>query len=482
MSFIFNICLFAQAPDTLWTLSLRGHTIVDLFVQQTTDNGYIASGYLFGQSNSIWLLKANANGDTLWSKSFDTRSSGVYLGEYRSEKHIVQETLDRGFIVVGEYNISSDETYNFDIWIIKTDENGDTLWTKTYGGSEYDMANSVHLTRDGGFIIAGNTKSFGAGEGDVWLIKTDAHGDTLWTKTIGGNNEDWGSSVQQTKDGGYIIKGSSQGPTNNAGEKWLIKTDNLGNTVWKKSFTEKYTDWNSSLQQTTNGDYIMVGSIYDSIDGISGGVSLIKTNSLGDLILEKRLGESGDWGNSVQQSNDDGYIICGFKAPYSASDSDVLLMKTDMNGHVLWTTTYSSSENEYAISIQQTNDEGFIIACEIYSFSSVESGILLIKTAPDAMGIKETNLQNGTFNLNPNYPNPFQSKTTFEYNLPGSGKVKIAVYDIFGREIDLLVDEKKNAGQHEIEWDATGFPSGMYLCRMFLNERPIETRKMILKK
>jgi len=210
-----------------------------------------------------------------------------------------------------------------------------------FGGEGNDCGNSVQQTKDGGYIIAGYTKSYGSGSMDVWLIKTDTNGNKMWDKTFGGGGGDFGYSVQQTKDGGYIIAGETLSYGSGKGDVWLIKTDEEGNMLWDNVFGgEGIIGRDNYAQQTEDGGYIIVGGIYTLNYDIQAysvpDVWLIKTDAESNKLWDKTFGgEGSDCGYSVQQTKDDGYIIAGYTESYGLGGEDVWLIKTDAEGNTI---------------------------------------------------------------------------------------------------------------------------------------------------
>jgi hypothetical protein len=202
-----------------------------------------------------------------------------------------------------------------------------TAWTKTFGGSDEDRAYSVQQTSDGGYIIAGYTDSYGAGYNDVWLVKADSSGNMAWNKTFGGSGYDAGQSVQQTSDGGCIVAGYTYSYGAGYNDVWLIKTDSSGNMAWNKTFGGSDYDIGYSVQQTSDGGYVVAGETYSYGAG-SADVWLIKTDSSGNMAWNKTFGGSDyDIGYSVQQTLDGGCIVAGYTGSYGAGYDDVWLIK-----------------------------------------------------------------------------------------------------------------------------------------------------------
>jgi len=446
--------------------------------QQTLDGGYIiarskesgkpfSSEYIipdswFPTACDFYLFKTDANGNKLWEKTFGGESDEI--------AYSVQQTSDGGYVIAGsyrsyrikngtipedakiekerlqkilakwpekiktKYDPSKDVMYYLmggEIYLVKTGANGDIMWEKTFGDFYDENAYSIQQTSDGGYIVVGDTSSFGispytakelgqSAPADVYVIKTDANGNEQWNKIFGGKYADVGYSIQQTFDGGYIIAGytvsNKKGPMYSeysdyggfgVADAYLIKMDSDGNKLWEKTFGDDFTDEVAfSVQQTSDGGYILTGLTGVIEDTRSGhprdsDVYLLKTDENGNKMWEKKYERRKyEWSKtdkaySVKQTADGGYIIAG------ESSADAYLIKTDAAGNKLWEKIFSSDKEGGASrgqTVQQVSDGGYVI----YGVVNYEIGgegqlqesrrsfhTLLIKT--DANGNVETN-------------------------------------------------------------------------------------------
>jgi len=288
-------------------------------VQQTSDGGYIVAGYVgYGATLDGGLLKADANGNVIWMFNYGGADYDVFYG--------VLQTSDGGYIAMGSSGSYSLDG-NHDVWLLKTDANGVEEWSQTFGESNYDHGQSIQHTSDGGYIIVGDTDSFGAGMSDVYLVKTDSSGNEEWSQTFGGTGWDSGYSVQQTTDNGYIITGCIE--ESGSSNVYLVKTDSSGNEEWSQTFGGAEYDVGHSVQQTTDGGYILTGYYSDSAD-FTADLCLIKTDANGIEEWSQTFGEGNgndEVGNCICPTSDEGYIITGYTGSWSAGNLDVWLIK-----------------------------------------------------------------------------------------------------------------------------------------------------------
>jgi TolB-like protein len=291
-------------------------------VRQTAEGGYIIAGNIetSGRQSDVYLIKTNSSGDTVWTKTY-----GRELNDYG---YSVQPVFGGGYIIAGA-TASFDSGAN--VYLIKTKPNGDTIWTRTFGGLDDDMGYSVQQSVDSGFVIAGYTRSSGAGAEDVYLIKTDANGNTVWTRTFGGQLYDVGRCVRQTKDGGFIVAGQTRSFGSESARVYLIKTDAGGNVIWTRATGRSFDDAGYAVEQTADEGYVIAGSTFrDSYDAL-----LMKTDSKGDTVWTKAFGGAAvDFGSSIQKTIDGGYIVAGYTESFGAGNGDVLFLKTDAGGNL----------------------------------------------------------------------------------------------------------------------------------------------------
>jgi len=304
-----------------------------------------------------------------WTKTFG--------GSEWDAGYSVQQTSDGGYIITGTTLSYGAGEYNYNVYLIKTDGNGNEQWYKTFGGTDNDYGRSIQLTSDGGYIIVGNTGRID--NNDAYLIKTDASGNEQWYKTFGGSDFDIGYSVQQTTDGGYIIAGYTGSYGAGSSDFYLIKTDANGDSIWIKTFGGSSGDYGYSVQQTSDGGYIITGTTLSYGAG-SYDVYLIKTDANGNEQWYKTFGGLGlDYGHSVQQTSDGGYIIAGNTSSFGVGYSDVYLIKTDVYGNQTWYKTFGGTKNDHGFSIRLTSDGGYIVTGDI-SHSGINADVYLIKT------------------------------------------------------------------------------------------------------
>lgn len=351
----------------------KGYKVIDngwgISMQQTRDDGYIITGMTYlptpPNNHDVFLLKTDSFGDTLWTKT--------YGGLQTDRGHDVQQTYDGGYIIVGlTLNAGG---FKITPFLIKTDSLGDTLWIKRYNAVNDFIAYTVQQTKDSGYIICG-----GAGS----LIKTDAYGNVLWAKEYQGTIAQLAHSVQQTSDGGLIFTGLTQNFGATGANVHLVKTDSVGNPLWEKMYDSGLDERPESVQQTTDGGYIINCWTWNQ-HGI-----LIKTDSKGNLLWSKKYSGTGALGFfTVRQTFDGGYILSAGHSTFGNGDG--YLIKTDNSGNLLWSKEFDISGPDEISSAIQTKDGGYIATgyAQI-NFSSFY--IYLIKADSNGVsGCNETN-------------------------------------------------------------------------------------------
>ncbi len=309
---------------------------------------------------------------TSWNKT--------YGGASADYAYSVVQTSDEGFALAGgTYSYGAG---NGDFWLVKTDSSGNVAWSRTYGGNLSDLACSVVQTSDGGYALAGYTNSFGAGSADSWLVKTDSAGNMLWNKTYGGARYDLAYSIVQTSDGGYALAGYTGSYGAGAFDSWLVKTDSAGNMLWNKTYGGAGDDLAYSVVLTSDGGYAIAGYTYSYGAG-STDAWLVKTDGSGNMLWSKTYGGTGNEdAHSVVLTSDGGYAIAGSTASYGGG-WDMWLVKTDSAGNMLWNKTYGGAGNDVGFSMVQTNDRGYAIAGYTYSYGvgiPTYSNLWLVKT------------------------------------------------------------------------------------------------------
>jgi hypothetical protein len=340
-------------------------------VRELAGGGYIVVGYTssFGAGEEdVWLVRTDAAGDTLW-----TRAIG---GPGKDWGWDIRATGDGGYIVVGFTN--SFGAGGDDVYVIRTDADGNALWTRTYGGAGDELAWAFHETSDDGYVIAAQTTSYGAGERDLYLIRIDAGGDTVWTRTLGGPGIDRVFATEPTNDGGSVFAGITSNEAAGPLDATLVRIDSAGEVVWAHSYGGEGRDIGHGVTLAPDDGFLLVGYT-DSFGAGNHDIYLVRTDGAGAALWTRTIGDAGDdramMGTPMTGG---GYAIAGY-ASGRAETWSVRLTAVSDDGSMLWSESFGSSGTDRGVMLQETADGAFIFTGGIWREGDEAPDLFLAK-------------------------------------------------------------------------------------------------------
>ncbi len=457
---IFSVQLLGQAQN-LFSKTYEGRNLLNastLDVCETIDKGYIILGFSNTPDNKqqICLIKTNQSGDTLWTK--------LIAGMGWSYGFSIKQTSDKGFIIVGHTSKSIDWGVYTDLFMAKISEKGEIIWTKYFGGSAKDGAKSLEIMDDQGFIVLGSANSNGFDGYNPYLIRTNTIGDTIWTKTlsscvIGASGPD---DFHTTSDGGYIIAGTTFGWNEGEwGHVYVIKLDSNGDKTWSKVYNN-YNDMSDvRIKESRDGGYVIAAPnyIHPPEGGSTVGILLTKIDLSGNVLWDKAfIGGGYAYGNSVENTVDGGTIVAG-KTNDSLHNGCIYLVKSNSTGDTQWTKLHSIAPGNGNIIVKQTSDKGYIITGQ-QDEGSNKTKIFLLKTDNNGISseiIATVPIENKIdFRV---FPNPASDILNIQRN--DNSKVFVEMIDVNGRVV-----YQKTYSDSFVKIEISKYPIGQYILKM----------------
>jgi hypothetical protein len=515
---IFN---FVNAqPSIVWQRNFGGTgTEAARDIIQTSDGGYLIVGLTTSNDGDvsgnnggladIWVLKLNINGLIQWQKCLG--------GSSYDAAYSVIEISTGGYMIAGSTGSTDGDItfnpYNAPIWVIKLDNNGNKLWDKCYGGSNFEVAYSVRETNDG-FIIGGYTQSNNGtvsgnhGLYDGWILKIDSLGFVQWQKCYGGSDEDRFYSLEKTFDGGYIAAGFSNSidgnvsSNNGSWDFWIVKVANNGSIQWEKSYGGSSDDRANAIKQTADGGYIVVGETSSNDGDVIGnhpgqfGISwdfwILKLDSLGGLEWQKCLGGSGyEKARDVILADDGGYIIAGYTNsddgdvsgnnlhPIWGPRDDFWIIKLDSIGSLEWQKCLGGTSSDEAYCIYQSNNNSIVIGgvtqsndgdvTNYYGYGDLWVVKLSLPTSSKDRDI------NFDFSI---FPNPSTGEVNISFTLKEAKEIKIELYNSLGQIVKTVSQQKFTSGNNQINFSTENLSKGIYHIKFSVGE-DVVTRKLV---
>jgi hypothetical protein len=442
----------------MWTETFSGSNDGSAYdVIETFDHGIISTGYYNsgGMGTNMFLYKTDSAGNFMWMHE--------YGGNNAETGFTVRQLSDSGYVTAGFTN--SHSTGNEDVYLVRTNAAGSLIWNKTYSHSSDDRANSLALTNDGGFIMTGQTDAVGGTGYDIILIKTDSSGNLSWAKRFATASNETGNSVQQTSDGGYIIAGTFT--QSNSDDAFLLKTDSVGNLMWTKKYDYLDHDNANKVLIIPTGGFILTGSTTASAIQSSSFLSIM-TDDSGNVIWSKTYGgNDGNIGHGLVKANDGGYVMTGLGELYS----NLLVVKIDSMG--------DSGCNDSIISVT-VDTTAFLGSPFVPNVSS--AGTSVVTTPSTTSGGTVTTLcllveipeYKGLMNGLSIYPNPATKNFTIE-NKNKTGLKSVLIVNQLGKII--FRDNFENT--NEVIIDAELLATGLYNV-IVINDSDTYMKKLMI--
>ncbi len=367
---------WAQPPDTVWTQTYGGIGEDGCFtMQQTADLGYLLGGntFTFGMGDEdMYLVKADSLGVFQWQQTHGGVQDDACMA--------LQLTADGGFILAGY--TESFTSIARDLYLVKTDSLGNMVWQAIIGGEQEEEGYAVQQTADGGFVAAGHTQSYGAGDFDAYLVKTDAQGNVVWQATYGGLLGDYARSVALTSEGGYVLGGWAES-FGSSDDFYLVVTDSGGNLVWQNHYGGPGQDIGYCVRQTADGGFILGGGSESFSLDQDRDFYVVKTDASGNEQWESIIGTtSDDECLALALTGDGGYILGGYSGIGGFGSTDFYVVKLDSGGNFQWHQVFGGSGIEEGRAIVQTADSGYALAGMTDSFGAGSFDFYAIKLEP----------------------------------------------------------------------------------------------------
>ncbi len=454
----------AQAPRKFYMRFGGNGYDVGYDVKQTLNNGYIITGSTssFGQGNTdLYLLRLDSMGNRKFEKSF---------GSYNNEvgKSVVQLS-DSSFVAVGYTNSTGFGGY--DIFLLKTDKNGNLLWQKTIGGSDWDFAYSLQTTFDGGFVIAGTTYSYGHGNADGYVVKTDGNGNVVWTKTYGGLYDDEFKSIVQTSDGGFALTGYTKSYNDvDSGDVWVFKLDIMGDSLWCKFYGGGREDFANQIMEHPSGELYAVGgtkSFGTNLNYYSGYSFRVYSNgNFYNQTIDNTSSDDAIFNSIVVSKRTPNLVNTISYIKVAGYEKQIKVLEMDYGLNYYASAGFGSILNDELYKLIATKDKGYAAV----GYTEGDGAVLR-----DGYFVKlDSLLSFGSFSTvsveeNPEmesnwlsiFPNPAKHHVTLKSNKPLQQK-DIKLTDWLGREIELG-NNLENISSYELLLQTDHLAPGMYI-------------------